>query len=270
MKANDLLREYKEMSPLKKISKDVLTHGKTIKQSLNEIIRDESKSKRESKQKGGSRHRRYISPVKNYSVAPREKGIVSPKKKNFEEVVLIRPSPESSLRRCRFIDSSNKRCKETLGLYPKFCKLHSLAIDNLFIKESKIKNAGYGLYAGIKGFKRGDIVGEYSMPEIKLKMKQIDARKGVPDPFQPNYSYTFCENAKRGQSEDDVFCYDALDYRTTIMRYANDAHGSKYKNNVYFEPITNRKTGETRVYMMAFKDIPPLNEIYCTYGDSYF
>ena len=219
-------------------------------------------------QGGGAR--RYKSAVKNYRVSSREKGIPSPKQKNFEQKVKIRPTPElSESRRCRYVDNTtNKRCKVKLGLYPKFCEVHSLAIDNLYIRESNIKNAGYGLFAGLMGYKKGDIIGEYSMPEIKLKMRQIDARTGNPDKWQPNYSYTFCENEKRGQDEEDVDCYDALDYRTTIMRYANDAHGSKLKNNAYFEP-TKSKRG-THIYIMASRNIRPLDEILLSYGDSYF
>jgi hypothetical protein len=222
---------------------------------------------------GGSKHNRYKTPVKNYKVAPKEKGLPSPKQKNFESIVKISPTPNMQIfktRQCRYIDSDNKRCKIKLGLYPKFCEVHSLAIDNLYIKKSNIENAGNGLFAGLMGYKKGDIVGEYSMPEIKVKMKQIDARKGNPNSWQPNYSYTFCENEKHGQKEGDVDCYDALDYRTTIMRYANDAHGSKFKNNVYFEPIKNKKTGDTHIYMIASKKIKCLDEILCTYGPDYF
>jgi hypothetical protein len=223
---------------------------------------------------GGSRHSRYKSPIKDFKVAPRESKIPSPKQKNFESVVKIRPTPEMQVfktRQCCYIDSNtNKRCKVKLGLYPKFCEIHSLAIDNLYVKESNIKNAGNGLFAGLMGYKKGDIIGEYSMPEIKLKMREIDARKGKPDAWQPNYSYVFCENEKRGQKPENINCWDALDYRTTIMRYANDAHGSTYKNNCYFEPIKNRKTGETHIYMVASRKITPLSEIYCDYGSEYF
>lgn len=197
-----------------------------------------------------------------YKLATESKKI-SPKIKNFEKHALIHPKKDDH-RICHYIDNkTNKQCQMKLGNYPKFCQLHSLTIDNLYVDTSNIKNAGNGLFAGPFGFKKGDRIGEYSMDEIKVQLKDLDKRSSKPD-----YSYTFCERQKRGQAEDDVNCWDALDYRTTIIRYANDATNSKFKNNSYF--FETKRDGETRVYLVASKKIEPLEEIFVSYGSDYW
>jgi len=184
--------------------------------------------------------------------------IRSPKTKNYEKHALVQP-PKDDSRRCKYVDPNHGRCKMLLGRYPKYCQMHSITIDNLYVDQSHIKNAGYGLFAGVFGFKKGDVIGEYSMDSIRVKLRDIDQRSKNPD-----FRYTYCADPKRGQAEDDVDCWDALDYRSTIMRYANDAHNSKYTNNAYFE---NRKG---RAYMIASKRIEPLEEIFVDYSEDYW
>jgi hypothetical protein len=190
-----------------------------------------------------------------YKLAPGDE-LDSPKIKNFEKHALIRPE-KNDQRICRYIDEkTNKRCQMKLGNYPKLCQLHSLTIDNLYIDKSGIESAGFGLFAGPFGFKRGDQIGEYSLEEIRVKLSAIDRRSRKPD-----YSYIFCDR-------DNVECWDALDYRSTIVRYANDARNSKFKNNAYFDE--KKRDGKTRVYLVASKRIEPLEEILISYGEDYW
>ena len=209
-------------------------------------------------------YKKFKSPKKEYSdfkTTARPKS-PSPKRKDFEKVA-VRTSNKHS--RCTYIHpSTDKRCKLMLGKYPKFCYLHTMLIENLYIDNSNIKNGGNGLFAGPMGFKKGDIIGEYSMPWMKVKSGQVDRRnKGHPDT-----SYLFCDYPKRGQKEEDAQCWDGLDIRSTIVRYANDAHGSKFKNNSEFSTVKS-KTGN-HVYMVAKQKIAPFDEIFCTYGEDYW
>jgi hypothetical protein len=190
-----------------------------------------------------------------YKLAPGD-DLESPKIKNFEKYALVRPE-KNDKRICRYIDTkTNKRCQMKLGNYPKFCQLHSLSIDNLYVDTSNIDGAGYGLFAGPFGFKQGDRIGEYSLDEIRVKPNAIDRRSHNPD-----YSYVFCDH-------ENIDCWDALDYRTTIVRYANDARNSQFKNNSYFDE--KKRNGKTRVYLVASKRIEPLEEIFVSYGEEYW
>ena len=70
------------------------------------------------------------------------------------------------------------------------------------------------------------------------------------------WSYVYC-------TEDDM-CYDGLDIRSTLMRNINDAHGSSYKNNCYFDEIKGQ------VYIIAAKNIKPHKELFISYGRQYW
>lgn len=217
-------------------------------------------------QSGGYRRARFKSPKKKYvdfKTTQRPKS-PSPKRKDYEKRAMTKVVvPDSS--RCTYINpETNRRCKLKLGIYPQFCHIHTTTIENLYISQSSIKNAGNGLFAGPFGFKTGDIIGEYSMPWMKLKQKSIDKRSK-----NPNYSYVFCDNPKRGQKEEDVDCWDGLDARSTIVRNANDAHGSEFKNNAYFQPIKD-KNKITHIYVVASKKIKGNQEIFIDYGPDYF
>jgi hypothetical protein len=200
---------------------------------------------------GGSRHKKFKSPIKDYNkfkTTARPKS-PSPKRKDFQKVALRKPDGKS---RCTYIHPiSNKRCKLLLGYYPQFCHLHTMMIDNLLIETSQIPNAGNGLFVGPFGFKTGDIIGIYAHPWMKVKYNTITKREN------PDFSYIFCNFPKKGKQEE---CFDAIDIRSTILRHANDAHGSKFKNNAAF----NNK-GE--VYATA--DINPFDEIFIDYGEDY-
>lgn len=194
----------------------------------------------------------FKSPIKKYNIdniSPVERPkSPNPESKKYEQEAKTKPSKE----RCTYINpENNKRCKLTLGIYPRFCYLHSTLIENLFIKKSQVKNAGNGLYAGPYGFKKEDIIGEYSLPWMKGTWKRILERKD-----EANTSYVLCSTKNK--------CWDGLDKNSTIIRNANDAHGSKFKNNAFF--LEKNK----RIFMVASKTIKPNEEIFCDYGEEYF
>lgn len=219
-------------------------------------------------QEGGSKLRKFKSPEKKYRPSnfktARRPFSPSPKRRDYEKVAQRTPSNE----RCIYIDpDTNKRCKLHIGIYPKYCHIHTTLIENLYVAPSNIPHGGNGLFAGPLGFKKDDIIGEYSQDWMRVKSGRLDVRNGKGK--DTDYSYVFCDEQKKGQKEKDVQCWDGLDKNSTIVRNANDAHGSKYRNNAYFD--TRRgKDGKTHVYMIASRTIKPLKEIFCDYGPHYF
>lgn len=206
--------------------------------------------------------KKYKSP--NFKTTKRPNS-PSPKNSDYEKKAVTKADKHS---RCIYIHpDTGKRCRLFLGIYPKYCHVHTTLIENLFITKSNIKNAGNGLFAGPFGFKKNTIIGEYSMPWMKVKSGRLDNRNGKNTDY--NSSYVYCTDTKRGEKEEDAMCYDGLDIRSTIVRNANDAHGSKFKNNAYFDERTG-KDGVKHVYVIASKNIEALNEIFIFYGNEYF
>lgn len=178
----------------------------------------------------------------------------SPKRKDYNTRALTKDDNKS---KCTYISSiTHKRCKNLLGLYPQFCEMHTLEINNLFIAKSLIKDAGNGLYSGSYGFQKGDIIGQYSFPWNFVNMKSLE-RRCKNDRC---YSYVLCDDS----SNLNANCWDGLDIRSTLVRNANDAHNSQFRNNAYFEIIKNQ------VYMVASRNIKPFKEIYVSYGKSFW
>jgi hypothetical protein len=228
---------------------------------------DEAKKRREAfirkinRMGGGGKDKmpkKYRLP--NFKTAKRHNS-PSPKRSDYEKRAITVPTNE----KCIYIDpDNNKRCKLVIGIYPKYCHIHTTLIENLFIGPSQIKNAGNGLYAGPLGFNKNDIIGEYSEDWMRVKESRLYKRNGGED---INSAYVLCDEDDGKNS--DVQCWDGLDKNSTIVRNANDAHGSKYKNNAYFETDYDSK-GKIHIYMVAAKKIDALDEILCDYGPSYF
>jgi hypothetical protein len=59
---------------------------------------------------------------------------------------------------CPVLDKTGIRCPNKLGAYPDLCADHTLANENLCLRASCIPNAGYGLYAGPTGYRKGDMI----------------------------------------------------------------------------------------------------------------
>jgi hypothetical protein len=196
----------------------------------------------------------FINPDKRYNInlikIAREKSIPLAKEPFFKKKIKTTSDGHS---RCRYINpETNKRCKNSLGIYPKFCHTHTVLIENLYLDESKIKNAGLGLFSGPFGIQKNQIIGKYSSPQNYLPSHLHD-RRCQKD--KNCYQYVFCDNNK---------CWDASDIRSTLTRYINDARGSEFRNNCYFE-IINKD-----IYVISSRNIKPHKELFISYGGNYW
>lgn len=184
---------------------------------------------------------------------------ISPKRADYEKRALTKPNNDH----CTYILETGKRCKMLLGLYPRFCHFHTLQILNLYIAKSNIPSAGNGLFAGLYGFKKGMIIGEYSEKWMSVKESRQRIRNGKNK--TSNDSYLLCALQEKNQKQEDIMCWDALSIRSTITRNANDAHGSEFRNNAYFKQTKDNK-GQIHIYMVASRNIAGFKEILCLYS----
>lgn len=181
----------------------------------------------------------------------------SPKRKNYSSKAV---TSDDGVSRCTFIHPRTlKRCRNKLGLYPQFCALHTMMIDNIYVAPSQIPNAGNGLYAGPYGFKKGDIIGKYSFSHNEVPIQNLEKRCDN-DSSGHCWSYVFCDAEKKGKTK----CWDGLDIRSTWLRFANDAHKSTFHNNAYFDVVKGQ------VYAIASRNIKPKSEILVSYGPDYW
>jgi hypothetical protein len=151
-------------------------------------------------------------------------------------------------------------CKNNIGIYPELCFIHTLLLNNVFISKSNIKNAGNGLFAGPKGFKKGNIIGKYSTN--KNITTQGDIVKKCPSDDRKCWEYVLC---RTNDIKDNSICWDDNNnIKSTYTRYINDAFNSKYKNNSEFY-IANDS-----VYVIATINIKPYEEIFISYGNNYW
>ena len=150
---------------------------------------------------------------------------------------------------CKSKTKKKKRCRKRTAHTPK-CWIHLANEDNLRIKPSNIHNAGKGLFSWKKPFKRNQFINEYTGERTTLK--KLNERYGKKIVAQ----YSICDGPRK--------CWDA--YKTThgAPRFANDARGTKNKNNSCFRVKNKKITLETT------KSIKPNEEIYADYGDDYW
>lgn len=182
------------------------------------------------------------------------KNIPSPRDKNYYDTVLTQSDNIST---CG-IDKCNKK----LGLYPKFCFIHTLIKNNMYISKSCIPNIGMGLFAGRKGFKKHDVIGKYSSDNNKITFGEL-LKNNEKNTYERT-KYILCSLPKKNQKQKDVMCWDGLDIRSTLLRFINDSYKTNYKNNTYFS-IKNDEA-----YVIASDDIPPFHELYISYGNKYW
>lgn len=217
-------------------------------------------------------HRKFKSPHKEYREpnfkTTKHPHSPSPKRKNYQDVAKTKVDDTDKLR-CTYIHpdtfteikllfgkSTTKRCRNKLGLYPQYCKLHTMMIENLYIEKSNIPLGGNGLFTGPYGFKKGDIIGKYSQPQNEVSLGTVYKR--CKD--DKCWSYIFCDSGHT----DKTRCWDGLDIRSTLMRNINDAHKSGFRNNAYFEMI------DGEAYIVASRNIKPKKEIFVSYGINYW
>ena len=159
---------------------------------------------------------------------------------------------------CSYIHSeTGKRCCLKLGLYTDFCELHTMMVDNVYIKKSNIEKAGMGLFAGPYGFKKGDIIGKYSYPWDKIKLKNKCKNNEC-------WKYVFCQDKK-----DNSHCWLGFDIKGSIILNIQpiyerkgkigDASTSRFNINSVFQ-IKNKE-----IYVLATSNIKPNKEIFASY-----
>jgi hypothetical protein len=182
--------------------------------------------------------------------------IPSPKDVDYYDQVLTQPDNISS---CNV-----KNCDIILGLYPKYCFVHTLQKYNLYISNSCIPNVGMGLFAGPKGFKKGDIIGKYSSKHNRITYGELLEKNKNCLNTNERTKYILCDIPKKNQNQLDVMCWDGLDIRSTILRFINDSYNTKLKNNTYFT-IKNDEA-----YVIASENIKPFHELYISYGTKYW
>lgn len=130
-------------------------------------------------------------------------------------------------------------------------KIEAAESDYLYKAHSQIQDAGYGLFTAIDIYK-DEIIAIYkgkilSEEEVKQRVKNGKDRYFI--------------NMLNGS------IMDSLNSKC-FAKYANDANGkskSKFKNNAV---IT--LTDKDKVCLMALKDIPAGDEIFCSYGKKYW
>lgn len=179
----------------------------------------------------------------------------SPKRMDYNSKVTTK---DDKVSKCTYIHPDTaKRCRNLLGLYPEYCELHTMMINNVYIAKSQIPNAGNGLYAGPYGFKKNDIIGQYNYPWNAATYGKIERRCSN----KKCWSHVFCET---DDPHNDTKCWDGLDIRSTLMRNINDAHNSGHRNNAIFT-ISNGN-----VYVVATRNIRHHQELFVNYGDTYW
>lgn len=182
--------------------------------------------------------------------------LYSPRKKDFREKAKIK---EDSTK-CKYINKYTKqKCHNNIGIYPEYCKMHTLIINNVYIDKSNISVAGNGLYAGPYGFKKGEVIGIYSNPQSEVSLGELLNR--CNDIEKNNcWEYVFCKDGHRKNTK----CWDNLDIRSSLMRNINDAHNTNFKNNSYFQVKNNK------IYIISSRNIKAKEEIFISYGKDYW
>jgi len=130
-------------------------------------------------------------------------------------------------------------------------KIEASEYDYLYKSQSQIPNAGFGLYTAID-IDKDEIIAIYkgkilSEAEINKRVKEGKDRYFI--------------NLLNGSIMDSI-------NSKCFAKYANDANGkskSKFKNNAV---IT--LTDKDKVCLLALKDIPAGDEIFCSYGKKYW
>lgn len=200
------------------------------------------------------KYKEFLNPEirfnKNYIKIAKEEKEPCAKNDDFKKKIKINSDHHS---RCRYINpETNKRCKNFLGKYPKFCYSHTMLIENLYLDESQILNGGIGLFSGPYGIEKDQIIGKYSNYTNHLSYKLHDKRCSKD---KNCFEYIFCHKNK---------CWDASDIRSTITRYINDAINTNFKNNCRFQIIDNN------VYIIASRNIKPFKELFVSYGTNFW
>ena len=150
---------------------------------------------------------------------------------------------------CTATTSAGTQCRKRTCRGP-VCWQHAQQQHGLRVKPSQIQNAGFGLYA-TKRLAKNARVAPYTGEQ--RTRDQITQEYGT-DTGQ----YVLCRS--------DAECFDASKTNSSLARFANDAHGTTFKNNAKFTPGAQSGTPLLR----TTKAIPAGREIYVSYGREYW
>ena len=150
---------------------------------------------------------------------------------------------------CTATTSAGTQCRKRTCRGP-VCWQHAQQQHGLRVKPSQIQNAGFGLYA-TKRLAKNARVASYTGEH---RTRNQIAQKYGTDTGQ----YVLCRS--------DAECFDASKTNSSLARFANDAHGSTFKNNAKFTPGAQSGTPLLR----TTKAIPAGREIYVSYGREYW
>lgn len=148
-------------------------------------------------------------------------------------------------RQCAYYGKKG-RCRSITTITHPFCAKHTKKMLGLSVKPSKVKGAGYGLFAE-KDFKKGQKIVEYT-GEI-LTQDEYDER------------YLKDDMGSYGISLTEELVVDAARTDSGVARYACDFHGSGGMNNADYED-----NGDT-IWIVAVRKIKAGEEIYTDYGE---
>lgn len=142
-------------------------------------------------------------------------------------------------------------CEKKLINTGPYCKEHTKLIEGVSVRRSKIKGAGFGLFA-VRNFEPGEFISSYggeilTEEQIETKYKY---RKSV---------YVLCLNK-------DSYL-DGEDKRSGNARYVNDGiHSEILFNNTVLVP----NPVDPRKRLLCVHPIKKNQEILCDYGNSYW
>jgi hypothetical protein len=158
---------------------------------------------------------------------------------------IIMPSQVCTAKHAR----TGKRCgrRTCCGEY---CALHTSLILGLRVARSKVKGAGRGLFAE-RSFAEGELIIEYTGDVFYFKRSSGHLNSRYALMFRRNGRYILIDSARTNSG---------------IGRYANDARGTRFRNNAEFCTITNKRG----VGIYALKKIGAGSEIFISYGPAYW
>ena len=129
--------------------------------------------------------------------------------------------------------------------------INALEEDYLYVQQSQIPNSGKGLFTAIKIYKE-EVITLFKGKILSDKEAETLAKLGQDQYFINLLDGTILDS-------NFVECF---------AKYANDASGfgvSEFKNNAKIA-----LDEEENVCLIALKNIKPLEEIFCSYGKSYW
>jgi len=171
------------------------------------------------------------------------------------------PPITQDINHCRYVHEDGKLCKNKLGPANSwFCRRHNDEVLNVVVKKSQINKGGLGLYAGSKGFKKGERIARYGWDHMVVGEKELEDKCERTTKTSKQYKdcfgwYTLCNAVK---------CWDGRDKSSTTARFANDCHGTGKKCNAHFQMINKIP------WIVATKAIKAGEEVFCNYGPGYW